>query len=169
MASFVCLEKQPQSALKILNMQTMCRSIFSGKTTRAYCSLWAGVVGFCSCSWSRLSQEMLPLEWSDTDWGSSPTSTQVFLTSSSQNKWRICRQNLPQRGRWFLTLASPRYEVSASILLKKVSCKIHSLRSWRRNSSFCTSHATRYPPHPKREFCLCVKVADLMGSRWCRT
>jgi hypothetical protein len=28
MASFVCLEKQPQSALKMLNMKTMC-SIFS--------------------------------------------------------------------------------------------------------------------------------------------
>jgi hypothetical protein len=31
MASFVCLEKQPQSALKMLNMQTMCSSIFRGK------------------------------------------------------------------------------------------------------------------------------------------
>jgi hypothetical protein len=31
MASFVCLEKQPQSALKMLNMQTMCSSIFAGK------------------------------------------------------------------------------------------------------------------------------------------
>jgi hypothetical protein len=28
MASFVCLEKQPQSTLKMLNMQTMCSSIF---------------------------------------------------------------------------------------------------------------------------------------------
>ena len=46
MASLVCLEKQPQSALKMLNVQTMCSSIFGGKTTRAYCSLWAGVVGF---------------------------------------------------------------------------------------------------------------------------
>ncbi len=34
MASFVSLEKQPQSAVKILNMQTMCSSIFGGKTTR---------------------------------------------------------------------------------------------------------------------------------------
>jgi hypothetical protein len=31
MASFVCLEKQPQSALKMLNMQTMCSSIIGGK------------------------------------------------------------------------------------------------------------------------------------------
>ncbi len=40
MASFVCLKKQPQFALTKLNMQTMCSTIFSGKTTRAYyCSL----------------------------------------------------------------------------------------------------------------------------------
>jgi hypothetical protein len=31
MASFVCLEKQPQSALKMLNMQAMCCSTFAGK------------------------------------------------------------------------------------------------------------------------------------------
>ena len=63
MASFVCLEKQPQSALKMLNMQTMCSS---GKTIRAYCSLWAGVVGFVlvldhdshrrCCLWNEVTQ-----------------------------------------------------------------------------------------------------------------
>jgi hypothetical protein len=34
MGSFVCLEKQPQSALKMSNMQTMCSSIFAGKQQR---------------------------------------------------------------------------------------------------------------------------------------
>jgi hypothetical protein len=45
MASFVSLEKQPQSAVKMLNMQTMCSSIFGGKTTKGFCPLCAGVVG----------------------------------------------------------------------------------------------------------------------------
>jgi hypothetical protein len=31
MASFVSLEKQPQPAKKMLNIQTMCSSIFGGK------------------------------------------------------------------------------------------------------------------------------------------
>ena len=30
----------------MLNIQTNCSRIFGGKTTRAYCLLWAGVVGF---------------------------------------------------------------------------------------------------------------------------
>jgi hypothetical protein len=41
-ASFVCLEKQPQSALKMINMQTMCSSIFGLLFTMS----WSGVVGF---------------------------------------------------------------------------------------------------------------------------
>ncbi len=73
MASFVCLEQQPQSALKMLNMQTMCSSILGGKTTRAYCSLLAVVVGFvlvldpdshrryCLCNEVTLTEEVPPL------------------------------------------------------------------------------------------------------------
>jgi hypothetical protein len=40
---------------------------------------------------------------------------QAFITSSSLCKWRIWFRGPPQGGRWFLTLASPRYEASASI------------------------------------------------------
>ena len=68
---------------------------------------WSGRL--CSCSWSRLSQEMLSLEWSDADWGSSPPSPQAFIISSSLYKWHIWCHGPPRRGRWFLTLASPRY------------------------------------------------------------
>jgi hypothetical protein len=44
MAAFVSLEKQPQSAVKVLNMQTMCSSIFGGKTTKGLLSTmcWSG-------------------------------------------------------------------------------------------------------------------------------
>ncbi len=36
--------------IKMLNIKTMCSRIFGGKKTKAYCSLWAGVVSFCFCS-----------------------------------------------------------------------------------------------------------------------
>jgi hypothetical protein len=44
MASFVSLELQPQSAVKMLNMQTMCSSIFGGKITNGLLSTmcWSG-------------------------------------------------------------------------------------------------------------------------------
>ncbi len=47
MASFVCLEKQPQSALKMLNMQTMCSSFSAGKQqglTVHYQAEWSAFV-----------------------------------------------------------------------------------------------------------------------------
>ncbi len=74
---------------------------------------WSGQL--CSCSCSHLSKEMLPLQWSEADWGSSPP---PHHTSSSQHKC-IWRQNPPRRGGWFLKLASLRYGFQASILLKK--------------------------------------------------
>jgi hypothetical protein len=43
-----------------------------------------------------------------------PPSPQAFIISSSLFKWRVCF--FARRGRWFLTLASPRYEIQASIL-----------------------------------------------------
>jgi hypothetical protein len=45
MASFVSLEKQPQSAVKMLNMQTMWAVFSAGKQQRAYCPPCAVVVG----------------------------------------------------------------------------------------------------------------------------
>jgi uncharacterized paraquat-inducible protein A len=46
MASFVSLEKQPQSAVKMLRCR-QCAAVFSvGKQQRAYCPLCAGVVGY---------------------------------------------------------------------------------------------------------------------------
>ncbi len=101
--SFICLEKQPQSALKMLNMQTMRSSIFGGKTTRAYCSLWTGVVGFVlvldhdshrrCCLWNEvmLTEEVPPLATG-------------FCNASSLYKWHIRFHSSPRRGRWFLTL-----------------------------------------------------------------
>jgi hypothetical protein len=50
---------QPQSVLKMLILQTMHSRFFGGKIKNSYCSPWAGVVGFSSCS--SLTQEMLPL------------------------------------------------------------------------------------------------------------
>ncbi len=34
--------------IKMLNMQTMCSRMFGRKPTETYCSIWAGVVSFCS-------------------------------------------------------------------------------------------------------------------------
>jgi hypothetical protein len=59
MASFVVKDWQPLSVLKMLIVQTMHSRSFWGKMKNAYYSLWAGVVGFSSCS--SLTQEMLPL------------------------------------------------------------------------------------------------------------
>ena len=57
-----------------------------------------------------------------------------------------------------MTLASPRYELSASILLKKFLAKplVKKLvENWR------LLHKSRdYPPHLKHEFCLRAQVAD---------
>jgi len=116
---FFCLSWNVTSACtNILNIQTMCSRTFGGKTTRVY--WWAGVVGFvlvldhvshrrcCLCNEVMSTEEVPPLP-------------QPFKTSSSLYKWCIRRQNPPRRGRWFLTLASPRYEVPASI--HQVSCK----------------------------------------------
>jgi hypothetical protein len=46
MASFVSLEKQPQSAVKMLICR-QCAAVFSmGKQQRAYCPLGAGMFGY---------------------------------------------------------------------------------------------------------------------------
>ena len=135
MASFICLEKQPQSALKMLNMQTMCSSIFGGKATWAYCSLWAGVVGFVlvlvhdshrsCCLWNEVTPtEGVPL----LDTG--------FYNLSSLYKWHNCRQNLPRRG-----------------FLQKPFVKELAEKEWLLHKS-CD-----LPLHPRRGFCLCVQVA----------
>ncbi len=74
------LELQPQSAVKILNMQTTCSSIFGRKITKGLLSTmcWSGRL--CSCAWSLLSTEMLPLEWSDADadWRGLPSPQQLI-------------------------------------------------------------------------------------------
>ncbi len=143
---FFCLSwKATSVCTKMLNMQTMHNRSLAGKqqsltvhyglvwSASVLCSLFSLLTGDVASAmkWHRLrkfpalpqashsSQEMLPLLWSDTDWESSPPSPQAFITSSSLYKRQIRCQNLPQRGRWFLTLAFPRYEVSPSILLKK--------------------------------------------------
>jgi hypothetical protein len=59
MASFIVKDWQPLSVLKMLIVQTMHSRSFGGKIKNAYCSPWAGEVGFSSCS--SLTQEMLPL------------------------------------------------------------------------------------------------------------
>ncbi len=59
MASFIVTDWQPLSVLKMLIVQTMHSRSFGGKIKNAYCSPWAKVVGFSSCS--SLTQEMLPL------------------------------------------------------------------------------------------------------------
>jgi len=49
MASFVSLKKQPQPAMKMLNIQTMCSSIFGGKQqglTVHYELEWSALVLF---------------------------------------------------------------------------------------------------------------------------
>jgi hypothetical protein len=56
-----------------------------------------------------------------------PPSLKAIITSSSLYKQSIPRQNTPERGGWFLTLASPRYEFQASNLLKKFLEKIINL------------------------------------------
>ncbi len=48
------LELHPLSAVKMLNMQTMCSSNFGGKIAKSLRS---------TVCWSRLSTEMFPLEW----------------------------------------------------------------------------------------------------------
>jgi hypothetical protein len=58
MASFIVKDWQPLSVLKMLIVQTMHSRSFGGKIKNAYCSPWAGVVDFSSCS--SLTQEMLP-------------------------------------------------------------------------------------------------------------
>ena len=47
MASFDVL-KSSLSLYYDIDIQTMRSTIFGGKTTKAYYSIWAGVVGFCS-------------------------------------------------------------------------------------------------------------------------
>ncbi len=59
MASFIVKDWQPLSVLKMLIVQTIHSRSFGGKIKNAYCSPWAGVVGFSSCS--SLTKEMLPL------------------------------------------------------------------------------------------------------------
>ncbi len=161
MASFVCLEKQPQSALKMLNMQTMCSSIFRGKQqglTVYYELEWSALFLFLittltgdvasGMKWRRL-REFLP-------------SPQAFITFSSLYKWRIWNHNLPQRGRWFLTLASSRVWGLRIYFVKKVSCKNHSLRI---DGGRADLHKScDHPPWSICGFGVCVQVAGLPES-----
>jgi hypothetical protein len=50
MASFLVLKSNLGLHKVVEYTETMCSSIFGGKTTKTYCSLWAGVAGFSSCS-----------------------------------------------------------------------------------------------------------------------
>ena len=43
------LESQPQSAVKMLNMQTVCSSTFRGKTTKSLLSTVRWIGQLCSC------------------------------------------------------------------------------------------------------------------------
>ncbi len=84
---------------------------------------WSGQLYSCSCS--RFSGDVVSaMKWRQLSKSPAP-SPQTFITSSSLYKQRIQRQKTPERGRWFLTLASPRYEFQASILLKKFLEKKH--------------------------------------------
>ncbi len=93
--------------IKMLNIQTMCSRIFGGKTrktTKACCSLWAGEVGFCSCSlFMFLTGDVVSaMKWRQLK--ESPPSPQAFITSSSLYKWHIWFPSLPRRGWcfWYL-------------------------------------------------------------------
>jgi hypothetical protein len=59
MAFFVVKEWQPLPVLKMLIVQTMHSRSFGRKMKNAYCSQWAGVVGFSFCS--SHTQELLYL------------------------------------------------------------------------------------------------------------
>ncbi len=136
---------------------------------------WSGPL--CSCSFSRFSHEMLSLQWGDGDWGRSPPSPQAFITSSSLYKWRIWFPSPPRRGRWFLALASPRYEIQASILSKNFLEKIINLRVINELASFRKSHMTA-PYFPSADFVTKTlqiswklkgsgpKVATEVGGEW---
>ncbi len=93
------LELQPQSAVKMLNVQTMCSSIFDGKITRGllFTVCWSGQLCSCldhdsprrCCLWN----EVMPTE------GVPPPYSASLLCKRCI--WFHCSQ---ERGRWISTL-----------------------------------------------------------------
>ncbi len=97
---------------------------FGGKTTKAYCSLWTGVVGFCSCSFfSLLTGDIASaMKWQQLR--ELPPFPLAFLPSSSLNNWHIWSYSSPQRGWWFLMLASTWHGLWPSFDLKIFKIKL---------------------------------------------
>ncbi len=108
-SSFICKAISRKSA-ETFSFFLQCRS-FGGKTTKAYCSLWAGVVGFCSLFlFSLLTGGVVSaMKWRRLR--KLPPSPQAFITSGPLYKWRIWFHSSPRWGRCFLTLASPRHDI----------------------------------------------------------
>ncbi len=95
------------------------QQVFGGKTTKSYCSLWAGVAGFCSCSLYSLLTDVVSAMKCCRLRKFLPFPL-AFITSSSLYKWHIWYHSPPQRGRWFWHL---HYQGMRSILLKKFLAK----------------------------------------------
>ena len=170
MGSFVCLEKQPQSALKMSNMQTMCSSIFAGKQQRLtvhYELEWSALFLFLFLFTSLTGDVASVMKWCQLR--KFPPLPQACISSRSLYKWHIQCQNPPRRGRWFLTFASPRYEFQASILSKMFLAKMINLRFGVKLARLEQSHVTALhvpqhvlSPRPTRGF---ENPPLLMGSR----
>ncbi len=117
--SFFCfLEKYPHSALRCW-IYRQCAAEFSGGKQQ-------GLTIHYELEWSALFLFLFTSLTGDVASATKlcrlrnfPPSPQAFVTSSSPYNWCIWHQYLPWRVRWFLTLASLRYEFQTSILFKK--------------------------------------------------
>ncbi len=87
MTSFVVKEWQPLSVLKMLNAQAMHSRFFGGKMKNAYCTVWAEVVDFFSCSSFHTGDVASAMMWCRLRW--TPPLPLAFIVLSPLYKWNI--------------------------------------------------------------------------------
>jgi hypothetical protein len=107
----------------MLIVQTMHSRSFGRKTINAYCSLWAGVVGFCSLFSLLTGDVVSAMKWRRLR--KLPPSSRAFITSNPLYKWRIWFNSSPRSGRCCLALASLRHKIKAALWFKKFLEKNH--------------------------------------------
>ncbi len=162
MASFVSLEKQRQPAMKMLNIQTMCSSIFGRKQqalTVYYELEWSALVLFLITTLAgdvASGMKWLPLR----------KFPHILYSVSLQNKLCIWFHSSQGRGTWILTLVPPRYEASASIMKKKFLAKIIC---WGISGSLADLHMSFDCPGPSASLQVCLNLPILRTFLWLRS
>jgi hypothetical protein len=157
----------------MLNMQTVCSSTFSGKTTKSLLSTvcWSGRL--CSCLIMTFHGDVdSGMKWHQLR-GFSPSPT-AYIAATLLYKVRIWFPSSQERGGQILTLQKGRYEVSASILLNKFLAKIlrlgagremavlHQIRSWSHDLLHMVQRQLRNTPlHAYWHLCLNTPLLGL--------